>query len=81
MQVAEKDMATKTLESHNSVFADIVNCLLFDGKPVIDENNLTPAAKNLLCSSICKILIKTRNRSIRLTEKSEVRRGMFLSFG
>ena len=30
--LAEKDLTTKTLESHNSVFADIVNVLLFKGK-------------------------------------------------
>ncbi len=41
--LAEKDLTTKTLESHNSVFADIVNCLLFNGEKIIDEKDLTPA--------------------------------------
>jgi len=29
--MGEKDTVTKTLESYESVFADIVNVLLFDG--------------------------------------------------
>lgn len=30
--MAEKDIAEKTLEAYNDVFADIVNVLLFQGK-------------------------------------------------
>ena len=41
--MAEKDKVQKTLESYNDVFADIVNVLLFDGKRIIDENDLTDA--------------------------------------
>lgn len=41
--MAEKDKVQKTLESYNDVFADIVNVLLFDGKRVVDENDLTDA--------------------------------------
>ena len=41
--MAEKDLTTKTLESYNSVFADIMNVFLFDGKPVVSEESLTPA--------------------------------------
>ena len=44
--MAEKDTTTKTLESYNSVFADIVNCLLFNGEAIINENDLTPADKD-----------------------------------
>ena len=29
--MGEKDIAEKTLEAYNDVFADIVNVLLFDG--------------------------------------------------
>lgn len=41
--MAEKDKVQKTLESYNDVFADIVNVLLFDGRKVVDENDLTDA--------------------------------------
>ena len=40
--MAEKDMTEKTLESYNDVFADIVNVLLFNGRQVVNENDLTP---------------------------------------
>ena len=35
-------MTEKTLESYNDVFADIVNVLLFKGKRLIGEDDLTP---------------------------------------
>ena len=41
--MAEKDIAEKTLEAFNDVFADIVNGLLFKGKQVIQEYALTDA--------------------------------------
>ena len=41
--MAEKDKVQKTLESYNDVFADIVNVLLFNGRRVVDENDLTDA--------------------------------------
>ncbi len=39
--MGQKDIAEKTLEDYNDVFADIVNVLLFDGKEVIKENELS----------------------------------------
>ena len=36
--MGEKDIAEKTLEAYNDVFADIVNVLLFDGKRLVQEN-------------------------------------------
>lgn len=39
--MAEKDKIQKTLEAYNDVFADIVNVLLFNGKRVVDEKDLT----------------------------------------
>ena len=39
----EKDTVEKTLEAHNDVFADIVNGLLFKGRQVISEDDLTDA--------------------------------------
>lgn len=41
--MAEKDRVSKTLESHNDVFADIVNVLLFDGQQIIRPEELSPA--------------------------------------
>lgn len=38
--MAEKDIAEKTLEAYNDVFADIVNVLLFNGKHLVWENDL-----------------------------------------
>ncbi len=39
--MGEKDITEKTLEDYNDVFADIVNTLLFDGKPLVKEDDLT----------------------------------------
>lgn len=41
--MAEKDMTEKTLEAYNDVFADILNVLLFGGKPVVSEYDLQEA--------------------------------------
>ena len=38
--MAEKDIMEKTLESHEDVFADIVNVLLFGGKKLIRAEDL-----------------------------------------
>ena len=35
-----KDITEKTLEAYNDVFADIINVLLFNGKLLVDENDL-----------------------------------------
>jgi hypothetical protein len=42
MALAEKDVTQKTLESHNDVFADIVNVLLFGGENLVNEDDLIP---------------------------------------
>ena len=39
--MGEKDITEKTLASYNDVFSDIVNGLLFDGRPVIDPDALS----------------------------------------
>ena len=41
--MAEKDTVSKTLESYPDVFADIVNGFLFDGKQIVDPDDLVPA--------------------------------------
>lgn len=38
--MAEKDVAEKTLEAYNDVFADIVNVLLFQGRHFVKEDEL-----------------------------------------
>ena len=38
--MGEKDLAQKTLEAYNDVFADIVNVILFDGNRLVQENEL-----------------------------------------
>lgn len=40
----KKDITEKTLASYNDVFSDIVNGLLFDGRPVVDPDALSDAA-------------------------------------
>ncbi|MBR3732539.1 MAG: Rpn family recombination-promoting nuclease/putative transposase [Spirochaetales bacterium] len=42
--MAEKDIAEKTLEEYNDVFADIANVILFGGEQVIKEDELEDAA-------------------------------------
>ena len=42
--MAEKDIAEKTLEAYNDVFADIANVLMFGGEPVIQPDELEDAA-------------------------------------
>ena len=41
--MAEKDITEKTLEAFNDVFADVVNGLLFHGRQVVQEDDLTDA--------------------------------------
>lgn len=41
--MGEKDATEKTLESYADVFADIVNVLLFEGKRIIDPEDLQDA--------------------------------------
>lgn len=39
--MGEKDITEKSLEAYNDVFADIINVLLFQGKQVVHENELS----------------------------------------
>ena len=39
----KKDRTQKTLEQYNDIFADILNVLLFDGKPLIEPDELSDA--------------------------------------
>ena len=38
--MGQKDIAEKTLEAYNDVFADIVNVLIFNGKRTVKEKDL-----------------------------------------
>jgi hypothetical protein len=42
--LGEKDITEKTLASFNDVFSDIVNGLLFGGRPIVDPDALSDAA-------------------------------------
>lgn len=44
--MAEKDIAEKTLEAYNDVFADIINVLLFDGEKRVKEDELEDESPN-----------------------------------
>ncbi len=39
--MADKDLAEKTLEQYNDVFADIINGLVFDGEQIVQEQKET----------------------------------------
>jgi hypothetical protein len=45
-----KDIAEKNLEAFNDVFADIVNVLLFNGKQLVQENELETDTKDTMFS-------------------------------
>ena len=61
--MGQKDKVTKTLESYNSVFADIVNGFLFDGKQIVHEDELIPAEKESQFKTGGKILSQERDVS------------------
>lgn len=44
--MGEKDIAQKILEAHNDVFSDIVNVLLFEGRPVLHADELEDQSTN-----------------------------------
>lgn len=49
--MGQKDLAEKNLEFYPDVFADIVNALLYDGKPVVNALTLHPAPTETLYHS------------------------------
>ena len=42
--MGEADITEKSLESYDDVFSDIINCLLFDGRQLVREDELSDAA-------------------------------------
>ena len=61
--MAQKDLTTKTLESYNEVFADIVNVLLFNGKRLIEPDRLVSAQKDSHYKADGKIYSQERDVS------------------
>lgn len=59
----EKDLSEKYLESYNDVFADIVNVLLYQGKQIVLENELSDAGTESQYKADGKIHQQTRDTS------------------
>lgn len=59
--MAEKDIAEKTLESYNDVFADIVNVLLFQGRNFVKEDELEEEGTNSSYKSDGKLHAQERD--------------------
>ena len=53
--MGEKDLAEKTLESCNDVFADIINVLFFGGRRKIKEQELEQAVMGSVCKADRKL--------------------------
>ncbi len=68
--MAEKDIAQKTLESYNDVFADIVNVLLFDGKQVIHPDELEDQAPRSAYKADGKVREMERDVAKRWTKNN-----------
>lgn len=59
--MAEKDIAEKTLEAYNDVFADIINVLLFHGKRCVQEQELEEESPNSSYKSDGKLHAQERD--------------------
>ena len=70
--MGKKDIRLKTLEELNDVFADIVNVLLFDGKQLVKEDELTDTKARSNYSAQGKIREQERDVS-KYWNKYEVR--------
>lgn len=57
-EVAEKDIAEKTLEGYNDVFADIANVLLFNGRRLIKPDDLEIGHRILLIKWMGKFMVR-----------------------
>lgn len=61
--MGEKDITEKTLASYNDVFSDIVNGLLFDGRPVVDPDALSDVMPHSMYKADGKIHEQERDVS------------------
>jgi hypothetical protein len=62
--LGEKDITEKTLVSYNDVFSDIVNGLLFEGRPVVKPDALSDAAPYSMYKADGKIEIRSRKSGL-----------------
>ena len=69
--VGEKDIIEKTLESYNDVFMDIINGLLFEGRPVLQEHTLIDAQTFSMYKADGKLHEQERDISKFWIRKSE----------
>ena len=70
--MGEKDITEKHLEAWNDVFADIVNVLLFNGKRLINENDLEADTKDSMFKADGKIHEQERDVS-KFWKNGEIR--------
>ena len=68
--MAEKDIAEKTLEAYNDVFADIANVLMFGGENVIQPDELEDAAPRSIYKADGKLREMERDVVKRWTDSS-----------
>lgn len=68
--VRQKDMTQKTLEGFPDVFADIINALLYQGKPVLQEENLVPYATESFFS-VKKHKIQNQFQDVSMAEQRD----------
>jgi hypothetical protein len=69
----EKDILEKTLEAYDEVFADIVNALLFEGRPVVDPGSLEDAQTSSFYKSEDNIRSLERDVSKYVKGLAEIR--------
>ncbi len=67
--MAEKDIAEKTLEAYNDVFADIINVLLFDGRLLVKEDELTEDSIHSSYKADGKLIMTCRSGCFLMTER------------
>ena len=74
--MAEVDIAEKTLEAYNDVFADIINVLLFGGKQVVHKDEL----ENAVARSAYKVdgKLREQERDVAKYWKNQMLRVAFL---
>ena len=70
--MGQKDIAEKTLESYNDVFADIANVIMFDGRQVIQEDELEDASEYSMYKSDDKLHEQQRDCA-KFWKKKEIR--------
>ena len=70
--MGQKDIAEKTLEAYNDVFADIVNGVVFKGKRVVKEDDLSDESNLSIFRKSKKIHQQERDVS-KIWKKNNIR--------